>query len=74
MKGETRMNIKRSDKAFFYQTSLVQLRAINVLLSAITSSAIHNLDTFDRELEELNQLERMLLDLKNKYQNRLNEE
>jgi len=31
-------------------------------------------DTFDRELEELNQLERMLLDLKNKYQNRLNEE
>jgi len=68
------MNIKRSDKAFFYQTSLVQLRAINVLLSAITSSAIHNLDTFDRELEELNQLERMLLDLKNKYQNRLNEE
>jgi hypothetical protein len=59
---------------FFYQTSLVQLRAINVLLSAITSSAIHNLDTFDRELEELNQLERMLLDLKNKYQNRLNEE
>jgi hypothetical protein len=68
------MNIKRNDKAFFYQTSLVQLRAINVLLSAITSSAIHNLDTFDRELEELNQLERMLLDLKNKYQNRLNEE
>lgn len=68
------MNIKRSDKVFFYQTSLVQLRAINVLLSAITSSAIHNLDTFDRELEELNQLERMLLDLKNKYQNRLNEE
>lgn len=74
MKGEARMNIKRNDKAFFYQTSLVQLRAINVLLSAITSSAIHNLDTFDRELEELNQLERMLLDLKNKYQNRLNEE
>lgn len=68
------MNIKRSDKAFFYQTSLVQLRAINILLTAITSSAIHNLDTFDRELEELNQLERMLLDLKNKYQNRLNEE
>ena len=68
------MNIKRNDKAFFYQTSLVQLRAINVLLSAITSSAIHNLDTFDRELEELNQLERMLLDLKDKYQNRLNEE
>lgn len=68
------MNIKRNDKAFFYQTSLVQLRAINVLLSAITSSAIYNLDTFDRELEELNQLERMLLDLKNKYQNRLNEE
>ena len=68
------MNIKRNDKAFFYQTSLVQLRAINVLLSAITSSAIHNLDTFGRELEELNQLERMLLDLKNKYQNRLNEE
>lgn len=68
------MNIKRNDKAFFYQTSLVQLRAINVLLSAITSSAIHNLDTFDRELEELNQLKRMLLDLKNKYQNRLNEE
>lgn len=68
------MNIKQNDKAFFYQTSLVQLRAINVLLSAITSSAIHNLDTFDRELEELNQLERMLLDLKNKYQNRLNEE
>lgn len=68
------MNIKRNDKAFFYQTSLIQLRAINVLLSAITSSAIHNLDTFDRELEELNQLERMLLDLKNKYQNRLNEE
>lgn len=68
------MNIKRNDKAFFYKTSLVQLRAINVLLSAITSSAIHNLDTFDRELEELNQLERMLLDLKNKYQNRLNEE
>lgn len=68
------MNIKRNDKAFFYQTSLVQLRAINTLLSAITSSAIHNLDTFDRELEELNQLERMLLDLKNKYQNRLNEE
>lgn len=68
------MNIKRNDKAFFYQTSLVQLRAINVLLSAITSSAIHNLDTFDRELEELNQLERRLLDLKNKYQNRLNEE
>lgn len=68
------MNIKRNGKAFFYQTSLVQLRAINVLLSAITSSAIHNLDTFDRELEELNQLERMLLDLKNKYQNRLNEE
>lgn len=68
------MNIKRNDKAFFYQTSLVQLKAINVLLSAITSSAIHNLDTFDRELEELNQLERMLLDLKNKYQNRLNEE
>ena len=68
------MNIKRNDKAFFYQTSLVQLRAINALLSAITSSAIHNLDTFDRELEELNQLERMLLDLKNKYQNRLNEE
>lgn len=68
------MNIKRNDKAFFYQTSLVQLRAINVLLSAITSSAIHNLDTFDRELEELNQLERMLLDLKNKYQNRLNKE
>lgn len=68
------MNIKRNDKAFFYQISLVQLRAINVLLSAITSSAIHNLDTFDRELEELNQLERMLLDLKNKYQNRLNEE
>ena len=68
------MNIKRNDKAFFYQTSLVQLRAINVLLSAITSSATHNLDTFDRELEELNQLERMLLDLKNKYQNRLNEE
>lgn len=27
-----------------------------------------------REHEELNQLERMLLDLKNKYQNRLNEE
>lgn len=74
MKGEARMNIKRNDKAFFYQTSLIQLRAINVLLSAITSSAIHNLDTFDRELEELNQLERMLLDLKNKYQNRLNEE
>ena len=68
------MNIKRNDKAFFYQTSLVQLRVINVLLSAITSSAIHNLGTFDRELEELNQLERMLLDLKNKYQNRLNEE
>jgi hypothetical protein len=68
------MNIKRNDKAFFYQTSLVQLRAINVLLNAITSSAIHNLDTFDRELEELNQLETMLLDLKNKYQNRLNEE
>lgn len=68
------MNIKRNNKAFFYQTSLVQLRAINVLLSAITSSAIHNLDTFDRELEELNQLERTLLDLKNKYQNRLNEE
>ena len=74
MKGEARMNIKRNDKAFFYQTSLVQLRAINVLLSAITSSAIHNLDTFDRELEELNQLERMLLDWKNKYQNRLNEQ
>jgi hypothetical protein len=74
VKGEMTMNIKRNDKAFFYQTSLVQLRAINVLLSAITSSAIHNLDTFDRELEELNQLERMLLDLKNKYQNRLNEE
>ena len=74
MKGEMTMNIKRNDKVFFYQTSLVQLRAINVLLSAITSSAIHNLDTFDRELEELNQLERMLLDLKNKYQNRLNEE
>lgn len=68
------MNIKRNDKAFFYQTSLVQFRAINVLLNAIASSAIHNLDTFDREFEELNQLERMLLDLKNKYQNRLNEE
>lgn len=68
------MNIKRSDKVFFYRTAIIQLKAINVLLNAITSSAIHNLDTFDRELEELNQLERMLLDLKNKYGNRLDEE
>nr|DAP23513.1 MAG TPA: hypothetical protein [Caudoviricetes sp.] len=68
------MKNDQGKKVVFYRVAGIQLNAIRVMLSAIISLAIHNVDTFDRELQELHQLEEIISDLKDKYEERLNEQ
>ncbi|MBF1637325.1 MAG: hypothetical protein HXO49_02235 [Prevotella sp.] len=68
------MKNDQEKKVVFYRVADIQLSAIRVMLSAIISLAIHNISNFDRELQELYQLEEIITDLKDKYEERLNEQ
>jgi hypothetical protein len=68
------MKNDQEKKVVFYRVADIQLSAIRVMLSAIISLAIHNISNFDRELQELHQLEEIISDLKDKYEERLNEQ
>lgn len=56
------------------EKKVVFYRVADIQLSAIISLAIHNISNFDRELQELHQLEEIIENLKDKYEERLNEQ